>query len=482
MSMALSSARHPSPGPRLGHGPGTRVSGPIPVTSRVKSEQAAGSLAVTQVALCLVGAAGQELGPVALAPIAITTILVARGLLRRDAMPGLFWGSLGVYVLMLSSGLLSGGISGSDLISAEFYMTDGRVFFYYLPLIGILTLPAGSLDLGAAVKAVNAIGMVHVGLMVAWLLGVGRAALGGPLFTGFMSHKTSAGTFFSAIALFLLMTGWASHRRLPMLTGAALVPAVLFAGSRQAFAAVASAVVLYAVLSARRTLRVRLIVLFGVAAVALPFISPTSYARVTQGFTDESFTAAGEQWAGEGWNPAKELGGQLVLGREVDWNVVGRIAYYRRGISLWRSSPLVGVGFARYNDDLSPGCEGGHVPALACVPGTSERFMSDKSAHNSLLHIGAELGLVGVGAFVLLWVAIVRRLRRLRRLPSDPLDSAAVEAAFLAVLSVPASSLFGHALGAPQVGLPILTLVAIAIATTGPVKEFEEDRGRDARG
>ena len=74
------------------------------------------------------------------------------------------------YAVWMMSGVITGGIGWSDLISPAFYNNDGRVFLYYLPLLFFASSTATARDLSVAVRTACQVAGVALLLMIPWAL------------------------------------------------------------------------------------------------------------------------------------------------------------------------------------------------------------------------------------------------------------------------------------------------------------------------
>ncbi len=88
-----------------------------------------------------------------------------------------------------------------------------------------------------------------------------------------------------------------------------------------------------------------------------------------------------------------------------DPNVIMRFAYYQRAIEDFTQSPIVGIGFGRYNDDLKAFSG---VPHLLYFATSGMVVNDDLHAHNSYLHFLAEGGIIGAGLMLAVWISAFR--------------------------------------------------------------------------
>jgi O-antigen ligase len=92
-----------------------------------------------------------------------------------------------------------------------------------------------------------------------------------------------------------------------------------------------------------------------------------------------------------------------------DPNVVQRFLYYQRAFEDFAQSPIIGIGFGRYNDELK---SYSGVPGLVYFATSGVSVNDDSHAHNSYLHFLAEGGILGAGLMVAVWISTLYWVNR----------------------------------------------------------------------
>jgi O-antigen ligase len=94
-----------------------------------------------------------------------------------------------------------------------------------------------------------------------------------------------------------------------------------------------------------------------------------------------------------------------------DPNVIGRMAHYAEAIQDISLSPLVGIGFGRFNDESKRYSGFPHFVYFA----TDGEIINDPShAHNSYLHFLAEGGIAGLVLMMGVWFGVLGWVRRVQ--------------------------------------------------------------------
>ncbi len=424
----------------------------------------------------------QSLGPILPAVCGLALLWIPVSVLYNRAAPKI-WIWLTVFLLMtLASGFASGGVNLASLTNVQFFSTDGRVFFYYIPLLLGLSGRVPNNAIAITRWVLIGLSIFTLVLFAVWVVGIQKELLGGARFSGLINHKTSAGTAFFSVAVVLIYLGMKRRDHISLALGYAMVIPGVCSTSRQALLGVV-AVLLYLMTLVRFQVRVLLVIgVIVVGTIGGLLGGEQGMERIQRVFSTSTIDAIQAQWRMNGWRPVrseeddanKDLAQQLDLTAGGEWNLVGRILFYKRAVELFQESPTVGVGFGRYNDPID-----GYIPEkgrgfFALAVGSHNNYL-EKNAHNSYLHLLAEQGILGLGVCLYIWFLIWRTLRRKGNNQVNDRAMIFIHASLLPIAMLPLSSLLGHALAAPQVGIPITTCAAIALALR--TEEYDDDEG-----
>ena len=294
---------------------------------------------------------------------------------RRPRLPVLI---LLVYLLYVLLNLTVHG-SFADLASADFLRYDGK----FLPTLVVFV---GATLFFDAFRRASPFWTAIAGILGAALLVLPASALfgeekGGLLIGFFTSHNALAGSA-GAVTLLVITLQAEIRRRMPALVaplaavGAVSMYLFLMAGSRAFLLGFACAVVY---LVARSGLSVvRKVVIASFTFVMLVVLIATSPAadRLSYDYLQE------------------------------DANLLTRLEYWARAADYAMQSPIIGVGIGSFNDDSllleSP------APGIA-VRTESSKFFGENHAHNIVLHLLAEQGLVGILLLSWFWASLLFR-------------------------------------------------------------------------
>lgn len=292
----------------------------------------------------------------------------------------------------------------SNLVSFDFLRRDGALLFGYLPLILIANygLTAGFLQRAVAMylTLLSAVGILGALLYLealsnlsvsSWVLPqdwqiIATSQLAGYEFHGFFEAHNSTGAIYGlASCLSLALLVFAGRFRLwslPSFWFAATFIGLMLSKSRTAYVAF---------------LATSLIIVVGKGQdrwkafkVALFLVAPVMYFALAQ-------------------PEVLERAGQVTSTDDV--NVMERLVYFERAKDDFLASPLIGIGFGRYNDEYLSFTG---VRNLVYVATAGEVVNESTHAHNSYLHFLAEGGILGFALMMGIWVSAYRWAKRMQ--------------------------------------------------------------------
>jgi O-antigen ligase len=132
-----------------------------------------------------------------------------------------------------------------------------------------------------------------------------------------------------------------------------------------------------------------------------------------------------------------------------DQNLLTRILYWQRAIQYIQDSPIVGVGIGSFNDS-SVVLE--HVAPGISVKSSSEKFFGENHAHNIILHVLAEQGVLGLALLSWFWLSL------LRRRPSSYIQFRPNELEDFKLMKRAITAIFIYLLAASMLGNNLLTI------------------------
>ncbi len=379
------------------------------------------------------------------------------------------------YVFWLTSYLLT-GVPLGNLFSYEFLRFDGALLVAYLPLLAFadysldekfvrravelfLTLMSLVAVLGAAEFA-DAVG-VPLGLSnLPDQLQLVSFAPSPPQYVFqamFYSHNAAGAVYALAacIALSLLLhTEKVKVFSLPAFWFGATFTGLALSKSRTAYAAFL-ATSLFAFLYARKqTKKVLKIAVLIVLPLAAFFLTQPEVSQRVEAVTDTE-----------------------------DANVVGRFLYFQRALEDFSLSPVIGIGFGRYNDD-SLAFSG--IPGFVYIATSGEVINNGEHSHNSYLHFLAEGGVAGLLLMVGMWFSTYRWAERIQtRFPEFTFGHAFARAIQTCVILECFISFTEHSMGTAVTSLTVFTMVGLLYnlavceqrAPVTPIAQLQQIRG-----
>lgn len=339
---------------------------------------------------------------VAAASVGLGTVLAVQRCLAAGRMRwfGLLVVANSLY--WIAYGLAIGSLPGlSGWI--PFITTEGRVLVALVPLVGLACARTGRAHVRVLERLFEVVAIVLGALLVAYWAGlpvVPRFQRGN--FHG-LTATHHAPAFIAGVVLIVLMATWPARRRWPRLVLVALLFAVVLASrSRAGLVGLGVAALFAALWRLEVTRLVRWVVVTAVAGLAVLTFVPRA-SQTVQRLFDEDFQEQIQVVAG---------GGERLPTSTLEANILRRVSNWTHARQLISSSPLIGIGPWRYDDELDSrvGIEGLAAPVVS-----GELVHSDGHTHNVYLQVMTETGLIGVMLMGALWVGMLVALWRAGR-------------------------------------------------------------------
>jgi len=349
------------------------------------------------------------------------------------------------------------GAGLSNFLSFEFIRFDGAFFIAYLPLFLItdvrldprfirrligffLTLLSAVALLGLAEFVDSAIFPLGLSVLPEPLQFIHNASLSINIFHGLFRAHNAAGAIYAIATLisFSLLTGDKnpSFFSQPSFWSAANFAGMALSQSRTAY--VACLVALLLTFFRDRATLVRAF------KYATPILVPLLYLLLIQ--------------------PTITHRTQEVSDLE-DPNIVMRFLYYQRAFDDFVQSPIIGTGFARFNDELK--IYSG-IPHVLYIATSGSIVNNDAHAHNSYLHFLAEGGVVGLFLMLAVWISLYRWLGRQKQIFAVGSFGRNFAEALEACIALEFLMSFAeHMMGTAMTSLAILTLAGLFLNLVG---------------
>ena len=384
----------------------------------------------------------------------------------------------------LASGLISGGVQPDVLASRDFWRGEGRCFLFYVPLLATTFLTVSKPDLRFLVTMVCLLTFLGAILFAAWMAGFGDfqaeqdpvtgEAIESTYFVGFMTSHTGAGAFWATVAAFLFGFSLPTRARVIQVLALAAVLLTLGTGGRAATLGLVSVVVWMFAFGRMFTVRaLQLAVPGGILVVAagwgLMGALPEVNERMAELFdqrTVRSIASVAKQ------PTLHRASGTFYSGSNLEHhNLVIRVFLWKYALRLFQESPLIGIGYGRFNDS---NLEFAGIPSVLNLAVRGEKFTgaginweegqlmsSTGNAHNSYLHTLAETGLFGLTLLLYLWYLMYQFCSPTAspEVQHDPFLRGYCLGCQAGIVCLLATSLAGHALAAPSGGILLTTLI-----------------------
>jgi O-antigen ligase len=156
-----------------------------------------------------------------------------------------------------------------------------------------------------------------------------------------------------------------------------------------------------------------------------------------------------------------------------DLSALTRFSLWDRAILLFQQSPILGIGFARYNDIP---WNFDHLP-LSGNPGVFSLYtcgnyiFNDTNAHSSYLHFLAETGVVGLILVLVFWIFCLVMIIKAYRRTGDVFSKKVYLAVIGGIITLFILSVTENYMTAPTVMLCLSLAASLAIGLSGKERE-----------
>ncbi len=362
------------------------------------------------------------------------------------------------YTLWIISGLIIGGIEFSMDIGTlkEYLEGEGRIFLYYLPLIYFSLVYANFRNIKFMDKILYSVVFISFLFVILWSLGIGKEILSiGKDFSGLITSHTAAGTFFGTIFLYIFLKALRKNERKDYIISLIAFIPLFLSASRQAILAVITVIFLYFIFE--KQLKKFLFLFLVLCVIGIAGSETRGVERFKSLISYEFFSLVPLTIERiEPYKIDKSLARDLS-DNEAITNALNRIILWGKAVLDFKSSPLIGIGFGRYNDKDLDFCGIPQFIYIACS--AKENVYDVTSAHNSYLHFLSELGILGLITNMLIWIHLIRTLNKFER--NFQKYSIYFSIAKYIVVFTLINAFFGHALAAPAIGFVSLSIIGL---------------------
>lgn len=149
-----------------------------------------------------------------------------------------------------------------------------------------------------------------------------------------------------------------------------------------------------------------------------------------------------------------------------DENIVTRFALWDKAIYLFKQSPILGIGFGRYNDIAWKDYDMVHLsgfPGIFSVYKMPGYIFDTSNAHNSYLHFLAETGVIGLAMVISFWVFCFIIIFRSYKLAESKFSKKVYLSALGSIIALFVLSLTENYMSAPGVMMCVSTVTSLAI-------------------
>jgi O-antigen ligase len=370
--------------------------------------------------------------------------LAATGKLKAGSFKATLYLAV-IYAYFLLSYLISGQ-SVSELFSYNFIRRDGNFFFSYLPFLIFSMAEVKSAPIAKYAFIFLVISSVTLGVLgiVEYISGIDvmfvRTDLGHRLMVALNEAHNATGSIY-AITFLIVFAVFLFNCRLKWMMGIAvgiLFTCLLLTESRGAFlAAIVSVLYLIYLKYGRLWPAVKLTLLFSILGLCFVYLTGAITHLATVTSSDYSSN-------------------------------ISRIQLWTTAWKLFLLSPLVGVGFGRYDDYFTENDVGfSGIPGLFYYATQGTVVHSDSHAHNSYLHFLAETGLVGFALVIGFWsynfFQLRRKFKECSLTPESGFERAFLAGTLSSIVCLFFLSITEHYMAAPTVMIAVSSITAISL-------------------
>jgi len=142
-----------------------------------------------------------------------------------------------------------------------------------------------------------------------------------------------------------------------------------------------------------------------------------------------------------------------------DPNVIGRFEHFSEALYDINISPVVGIGFGRFNDESK---KFSGIPHLLYFATGGDVVNDSSHAHNSYLHFLAEGGIVGLTLMLGVWISLLRWVRKIQgRFAETTFSYAFANGIQACIVFEFLISFTEHSMGTAVSSLLVLTMVGL---------------------
>jgi O-antigen ligase len=366
------------------------------------------------------------------------------------------------FIYWLVSGFIVGAIDPFSFLILDFYDGDARIFLSYVSLLYFSVSRVKFRNLEFVTKTFRWIAILSILFCLIWLPTKTRflAVDEGALFTGFITSHTGAGTFYGAVAVILFFCGYIAKNKPCFILSLLMVIVVLTTASRATMFGILVVAIWYVSTNFKINNIALLSIIGGLFILVMPLIASGTFLRTFSLLSWDTLTHIQHHISlgPATWQPGDT---EFDLG-EGDGNVMTRIILWGYALHQFIQSPVIGIGWGRFND-VNIVLSG--ISGMVDLALQGEQRFNVSSAHNSYLQLLCESGLVGLWLLMKVWWTLYQRLAKAKQDFKHHLFLLGYYTGCQAlILFTLTAALFGHTLAAPANCIPVLTIVGAGLA------------------